>query len=135
MNLYWLTTFEEECPPRKKFRVQKRVHSLKDPRLRKIRYGFRSLLLFLYKEKCKAYLIKRSKILEDKSLSNDQRDVRLWEIRKKREELASVHRTSPVSCGWCSNTTDDLVFSPNHQNWFCVTCYKDAHRLYPDDYP
>jgi len=127
--------FTEDCPPRKKFRTQKKIHSLKDPTLRKIRYGFRSLLHLFHKEKGKDYLIERSKIREDKSLSNDQRDIKMRKIRKKREELASAYRTSPISCGWCSNTMDDLVFSPNHQNWFCVTCYEDAHRLYPDDYP
>lgn len=125
----------ENCPPRKKFRMKKRVHSLIDPKLRKIRYGFRSLLRLLYKEKGEDYLIERSKILEDKTLSNDQQNFKLRKIRRKSEELASVFRTSPVSCGWCSDMMEDLVFSPNHQNWFCVTCYEDAHRLYPEEYP
>ena len=127
--------FTEDCPPRKKFRTQKKIHSLKNPTLRKIRCGFRSLLHLLYRKAVDNYLIEFSNVQKDKTLSYDQRRKKLREIREQEEELVSAHRTSPLGCGWCSERMDDLVFSPKHQNWFCVTCYEDAHRQYPDDYP
>ena len=92
-------TFEEDSPSRKKFRMQKRVHSLKDPKLRKIRYGFRSLLHLLYRKAIDNYLNEFSNIQKDKALSYDQRRNKLREIREQEEELVSVACTSPLGYG------------------------------------
>ena len=122
-------------PPQRKFRMKKRIHSLRDPKLRKIRYNFRTLLRLWYKEEGREYLAEKAKVRKDKTLSYDQRKKKLRELREADEELVSRYAAASISCGWCSNKMRDLVFEPSRQSWFCVTCYEEAHRLYPDEYP
>jgi hypothetical protein len=122
-------------PPERKFRMRKRIHSLRNPKIRKIRYNFRSLLHLWYREKGKEYMVKKANVREDKTLSYEQRQKKLRSLRERDEELQSALAAAPISCGWCSDKVDDLVFEPSRQSWFCVTCYEEAHRLYPDEYP
>jgi hypothetical protein len=121
-------------PPQRK-RKKKRIHSLKDPALRKIRYNFRSLLYLWYKEKGKEYLAEKAEIRDNKTLSYQQRKRLLRKLREADEELQYTLAAAPLGCGWCSNMMDDLVLEPKRQTYYCVACYEKVHRLYPDEYP
>ena len=125
--------FSEEC--QKKFRTQKRIHKLKDPKLRKIRYELRTLLHLMYRKRSHEFWEELSIIREDKTLSYDQRREKMREIRKERERLQLRMSASPIGCVWCANQMEDLVFNPKRQCWICVTCYEDAHQQYPMEYP
>lgn len=120
-------------PPQQKYRRKKRIHSLKDPKLIKMRYNFRSLLRLWYREMKENYMLEEDRLY--KTFSYDQRKKKLRKLREEREILESKYAAAPISCGWCSDMMRDLVFEPNRQCYFCVKCYEEAHKLYPDEYP
>jgi hypothetical protein len=122
-------------PPQQKFRMKERVHSLKNPELRKIRYNLRSLLYLWYRDVMENYRVESFEVRNDKALSYEQRWDKLKKLREQDEELQSALTAAPVSCGWCNNKKRDLVFEPSRQSYFCVTCYEKAHQLYPNEYP
>jgi hypothetical protein len=117
----------------RKLRKKKRIRSLKDSRLRKIRYNFRSLFYLWYREVKENFMLEENRIYE--AFSYEQRQEKLKKLREKDVELQSALAAAPLGCGWCNNKMRDLVFEPSRQSWFCVTCYEEAHRLYPEEYP
>jgi hypothetical protein len=128
--------FSEECPS--KFRTQKRVHKLGDPRLRIVRHGFRVLLRLEYMKR----RVELDKKLENLSLEYSRNMISYNEMFKKKryllkeiEELSLLHMKTPLGCGWCNNHMEDLVFDPRRQCWFCTVCYEYAHSQYPEEYP
>ena len=127
--------FAKYSLPQGRSKARKKIHHLRDSKLRRIRYGFRSLLYLLYRESIDKSFAKYSDIQTDEALSYKQRKKILREILEQREDLVSAMRRSPLICGWCSDLTEDLVLNPKRQSWFCVNCYGVAHQLYPREYP
>ena len=130
--------FEEDClyrSHRLRLRTKKKIRSLKNPKLRKIRCELRTLLHLAYRKKYDEYNMKYSKIQNNKSLTYYEKNERQMVVLQEREELTLNHSRYPLGCGWCSERMDDLVFDPKRQCWFCVVCYEDAHDQYPDEYP
>jgi len=128
--------FSEECP--RKFRTQKRVHKLKDPRLRRIRYGFRILIRLEYDRRRAEFDKKREKLhLEFSKNLLSYKDMFEKEkiLLRETEELSLLLASIPTVCAWCGSHMEDLVFNPRRQCWFCTICYEDAHNQYPEEYP
>ncbi len=91
-------------------RLKLKAHRLKDPILRKIRSGLRSILLLEYKKK-ELELRKRLSFATD-----DQKEI---EILKQRHDLSmSLHR-SPINCFFYGNHMGDLVQDPDSLFWYC----------------
>lgn len=128
--------FSEEC--QRKFRTQKRVHKLGNPRLRSVRYKFRVLFRLECKER-KAEFDKKLEALRlgfsRSTLSYNEMFEKEKFYLKKNEELSLLLMRSPLGCVWCGNQMEDLVFNPKRQCWFCTVCYEDAHEQYPEEYP
>ncbi len=130
--------FEEDSPSRSyrlRLRTKKKIRSLKNPKLRKIRCELRTLLHLAYRKKYGEYSKEYSKIQNNKSLTYDKRIKERMVVHRKIEDLRLNHSRYPLGCGWCSDRMEDLVFDPKRQCWFCVVCYEDAHNQYPDEYP
>lgn len=123
---------------KKKLRTRKIVHKLKDQRLRKIRYELRTLLNLEYHKRIDGFfkqLDELSELLSSNLLSYEETSARKMKIRRRIERLRLQHSQCSIGCGWCGDRMEDLVFNPKRQCWFCTTCYEDAHKQYPEEYP
>lgn len=88
---------------------KKKTRSLKDSKLRKIRYEFRTLL----------HLAFRDKMVEI------QNDLDLKYSILEHNKLKIHYSRCPISCWACGNRMKDLVKDPETGFWFCVDCFED----------
>ncbi|MEJ2248483.1 MAG: hypothetical protein P8Y70_01135 [Candidatus Lokiarchaeota archaeon] len=114
---------------------KKVIQTLQHPRLRKIRYEFRTLLRLLYDDQQKEFYDKVRKIDMDKSLSYEERKSKRIPIIREQQRIAYEYRTFPIGCGVCANREKNLVYLPNRVQWLYVDCYKFSHKNFPKDYP
>jgi len=80
---------------------KKKVHKLKDAKLRKIRYELRTLLYLVYNK-------------------------RIYQLRDK--ELQSFRNhffRCPIICWFCGTRMEDLIQDPDTKYWFCVNHYDE----------
>ena len=86
-----------------KFSQHKRkVHKLKDPKLRKIRYELRSLLFSIYER-------------EYFNL-----------IGKEGQDFKKHFFRCPIICWFCGTRMEDLIQDPDTKFWFCVDHYDES---------
>lgn len=114
---------------------KKVVQKLKDEKLRKIRYGLRTLLRLEYQEKYRDFDKKFFALSKDKSLSFDERRKKHRFIIRKQEEIDLMYRRYPLCCGICGDRMENLVYNPVMYQWRCVHCYEAAHERFPEEYP
>ena len=114
---------------------KKRIRSLKDPRLRRIRFQLRVLSRLLYKEEYKVLTQRISDQMGGNYLESTEKTKKRRELMNAREKLTFKMLSSPIICALCGNQMEDLVFNPQRQCWFCIACFEDAHKNYPEEYP
>ena len=118
-----------------KNKSKKVVQKLRNEKLRKIRYEFRTLLR-LEKDKRWADLHKKFVAFSnDKSLSYDERKKHRSFIIKKQEELDRTYVRFSLCCGICGKRERNLVYNPVKYQWLCTPCYDYAHEEFPEEYP
>ena len=89
-----------------------KIRILKNEKLRKIRFFFRTIV---YLEVHRRRSVAISPLEEQKLVI-----------------LSGLH---PIQCTLCGDRYSDLIFNDRRHLWFCLACYEDAHKLYPDEYP
>ena len=92
---------------------------LKNPRLRKIRYKLRSMLLALFELKEVELLQKIGQVSRDKSLSHDKRTEMRRHLRKEREDLILSFSQRPINCAMCGDREEDLIYQQDDNMWVC----------------
>ena len=110
-------------------RTEKKVQNLSTPCLIAIRANFRQILWLWYQKEDKHLHSLSSKCISRGDLGSNRT------ILKEQGELWDLRHRTPVSCVLCKSFEENLVYEPKRKTWFCVTCYTDAHNLYPDEYP
>jgi len=104
---------------------------LKNPGLRKIRAEFRNLLYAWFKKEQRRLLDEQKRIygLEKQGkISRESGLRRRHYYLHKRQALESAKDRYPISCGWCSNKEEDLVFEEDSGCYLCVDCHKGAYK-------
>ncbi len=115
---------------------KKRIISIRDPKLKKIRDNLRLLLLKWKRVEWNQSHDEYEELRFDKNdhpidLTGDERkrvDVLLQRMRI----LDEASRKSLCKCTKCLVTDKDMVYNPPYQGWFCVECYNDLHEYYKD---
>ena len=106
----------------------KKVHVLKDPKLKLIRYNLRAILWREYRKRIKEST-KRSKELSEK-LDKGEISYREWKnelirMRKERVELQDALVGNPIICMQCKSVKNDL----QQDKWGGWECYNQEHEF------
>lgn len=118
------------------YKHKKKVRqNLQHPRLRKIRYEFRTLLKLWYHDILDNYLEKITKIGMDKTLSYEKRHKKANKLRRAKEKFVEERIKFPIGCSVCAERKKNLVYLPNRVQWLCVECYDASHKKHPEAYP
>ena len=88
----------------------RKVRKLTDPRLRKIRYGLRTLVYLLYQNKL-------AELREEYTAHDSERDSTL--ILREKEELDLFYHRHHISCWFCGSRMEDLIQESDSLFWFC----------------
>jgi hypothetical protein len=126
---------------------KKHTISIRDPRLRKVRYELRRLLqLVLYAEIDKI-LEKKREVRETEGFWDRNNPEIFKRLHKEMQRLASqeddlryAYEASIAICPVCSEADKDMTYNPVLGEWFCTECYKsnqefEASRGHPEIYP
>ena len=108
----------------------KRIITIKDPRLRKIRNEFRNLWLAAYGAEWRRLNDK----LEDLSFDEDENILTIADMRrigtlerfrslqKAQSDLDVALRRSICSCSSCGRADVDMYYNKPYNSWFCLGC-------------
>lgn len=107
---------------------QKRIISIKDARLRKIRNNFRSLWISAT-HRIWDDLFDDEDELYRKNMTNSEL-YQLSRIQQKKQDLKSMLDQSICLCPVCQQIDQDMVFNPVTKRWFCVDCYEMNRKFY-----
>ena len=106
----------------------KKVHVLKDPKLKLIRYNLRAILSKEYDKRIKEFT-KRSKILSERKrngeISFEEWDEEIIRMRKERVALLDALAGNPIICMQCKSVKNDL----QQDKWGGWECYNQEHEL------
>jgi hypothetical protein len=106
----------------------KKVHILKDPKLRKIRYNLRAILWCEYQKRQNEIFERKNFLREEErkgKISSDEWWKKIQEIKKKDVKLQDALRTSPVNCMRCKSVKHDL----QQDKWGVWECLNQEHEL------
>jgi len=93
---------------------KKRKITVKNPRLRKIRYELRSLLRLVWLDRLDEF---------HKAHRNAESVEEMQEIAQKRQKLDRAFYKHPIGCKLCGDRDVDLIYNPNTSRWYCERCY------------
>ena len=106
----------------------KKVHVLKDPKLKLIRYNLRAILWREYRKRIKEFM-ERSKILSERKrngeISFEEWDEEIIRMRKERVALQEALAGNPIICMQCKSVKNDLQ-QDKRGVW---ECYNEEHEL------
>jgi len=100
-------------------RVKQKVRSLKNPRLRKVRYELRTLLFLLFEEKKMEIYQKMGDVRRDDSISFDGKKERNKLLLKEEESLILSFIQCPINCSLCGCREEDLIYQLDNHMWVC----------------
>ncbi|MFX1344648.1 MAG: hypothetical protein ACFFBC_00550 [Promethearchaeota archaeon] len=110
-----------------------RLIQIKDPLLRKIRFGLRQILLNESKKRLNLLHEKRRELQDSQELKRLRYDEYkhlvnpiVEEVNKIRKELSA----SIVVCAICRDIEGDRVFNPKDKIWYCPKCYAILEKSY-----
>ena len=112
----------------------KKVHVLKDPKLKLIRYNLRAILVKEYDKRIKEFM-ERSKELSEKE-DKGEISYREWKneiirMRKERVELLDALAGNPIICMQCKSVKNDL----QQDKWGGWECYNQEHEFDEKELP
>lgn len=118
-----------------KNKSKKVVQKLEGEKLRKVRYGFRTLLRLEYQKRYREFHNRFVALNNDKSISYDECVKEQDFVLRKQEKLRLNYIRYPLCCGICGDRVENLVYNPVMNQWLCVYCYEHAHEEYSEEYP
>ena len=115
---------------------KKRIITIKNPELKKIRNNLRLLLLKWRSVQWNQFHDEYEELRFDKNhhpldLTRDKRK-KVNILLQKMRFLDEAYNKSICKCRKCFATDRDMVYSPVYQGWFCVECYNELHEYYKD---
>ena len=114
---------------------EKRLITLKNPQLRKVRTELRNLLRQAVEDHSSRLHEQINKIRYDKSLEYEVKKKKIQQIYQKSEELKRAFLHSVVGCRLCGKTELDLIFNPVLNTWYCEGCYEFNRKGHENIYP
>ena len=108
---------------------KKNVQTLSTPCLIAIRANFRKILWLWFRRE-----FEHLRVLSSKAINRGDMELNK-SILKEQGELDERGYKTPISYALCNDFEANLVYEPKRRTWYCVTCYNDAHNLYPNEYP
>ncbi|TXT59235.1 MAG: hypothetical protein BAJALOKI3v1_1100002 [Promethearchaeota archaeon] len=114
---------------------KKRIITLKDPKLRKIRKNLRELLLKAFSERLSEVRSKKDKIRENPDLNYYEKKEKLIELQSIIQDLTLAKNGAPLSCSTCKRIDIDLVYNPVFEEWYCEECYEFNSQGHKDWFP
>jgi hypothetical protein len=100
------------------------IHGLKSEKLKKIRYGLRTLLRLELDTRITNINSKWSVINDNSKLSPSQRMEQRGPLIREKELLKEAHRKYPIKCIICGDRMRNLVYYPQY-GWLCSLCEMD----------
>jgi len=112
---------------------RKRVIRVKDPRLRKIRLGLRTLLVRESIARLLEILGKKGSLLKFPDLSEEEFHKKYQILYK--QEIANRKQldASICVCPVCGDFEKDHIFNPVDRVWYCEKCYEILKKSYIAD--
>jgi len=119
---------------------KRRLITIKDPRLQKIR---NNLMLLLLKWKSRQWnqlhdIYAKIRFDENRNVrdlsDNEQQQVK--DLRKRMNEIDRIVNHSICKCTTCSQTDKDMYYNPFTARWYCVECvinYSETYFKYHRD--
>jgi hypothetical protein len=123
---------------------KKRIISIRNPTLRKIRDNLRSLILEVHKSFQHKLADKRSLIRKEISENPEKDTETLYEqignLSRELQENRRLLYESIVVCPVCFKSNKDMTYNPVHKTWFCTDCYEvlkkgNQERGTPEEFP
>ncbi|MBD3212711.1 MAG: hypothetical protein GF311_08880 [Candidatus Lokiarchaeota archaeon] len=105
---------------------KKYIQKLQNEHLRKIRTGFRRLLI----NKIADIRIQIHKEQRKLDLSNEREAKKYRKLEKEWWELELLKRNGTVKCPVCNSSDKNMTFSPTLKAWYCNECYQLNHHYY-----
>ncbi|KKK44897.1 hypothetical protein LCGC14_0668860 [marine sediment metagenome] len=102
---------------------KERTIIIRDPKLKKIRNGLRTILGLWRSDIACSLLDQASQNTMDKERSRD--------IQKKISELNLQYQLSICVCLHCGHSDKDMIFVPEWKQWLCIEC--NTERVYFED--
>lgn len=109
--------------------------SIKDPRLKKVRYELRMLLQLAKSERIKDILDKEGELQEAKGFwdrGHSNFKILHKEVQKlssQENDLSYAYSSSIAFCPVCQEMDKDMTFNPVSGKWFCTECYTSNQRF------
>ncbi|TXT59154.1 MAG: hypothetical protein BAJALOKI3v1_1110002 [Promethearchaeota archaeon] len=106
----------------------RKVHIIKDPKLRKIRYNLRALLWCEFRMRMKSIFEKKEALGMDQKegkISSEERWKKSRELDREQSKLIGAMQGSPINCIRCKSVKNDL----QQDKWGGYECYKRKHEL------
>ena len=114
---------------------EKRLITLKDPRLRKIRTELRNLLCKAFELHSLRFFEEMESVRRDESLDYAEKKEKNLKIHFESEKLKHHFSRSVVHCKLCGRRDLDLIYNPVLNAWYCESCYtfnqRCQHKLHP----
>jgi len=114
---------------------RKRTIRIKDPRLRKIRNGLRSIIHFA-ESSYEVKLLQEEKELRESEGFWEKKHPNYEELHKtsqrlssQRNKLSSVFSKSIIFCPVCMKMHKDMTYNPYYEEWLCMEC-SEANRVF-----
>ena len=109
-----------------KLHGERRIIRLKNPKLIKIRTGFRTLLEYEWSKRMdeidnQGHELYR-KYLHNKSVDEATFDTQNQEIQAQQAASKDLRKASISSCALCGDMEKDHVHEPQTRNWYCEEC-------------
>ncbi|MHA2009508.1 MAG: hypothetical protein ACXABO_19775 [Promethearchaeota archaeon] len=125
---------------------KKRTISIRDPRLRRVRYELRRLLQLAKSDEIHGILEKKRALYEIEGFWDNHHPAykKLHEkvqfLNSQEDNLRYTYKASIAICPVCSEADKDMTYNPVLGEWFCTECYKsnqefEASRGHPELYP
>ena len=106
------------------FMEKKRIIRLRNPKLRKVRYGLRTLLV---REALKR-IIDKTQEKRDLRRSDGFTYEKHDEMYRQEIQLRKLLKASICSCATCSDMKKDHVFTPKTREWYCEECLERLEK-------
>ena len=103
---------------------KKRTIRLRNPKLRKVRYGLRTLLV----REANKRIIAKIKEKGDLRCSAGYSDEKHDELYRQEIQLRKLKKASICSCATCSDRKKDHVFVPKTREWYCEICLERLEK-------
>lgn len=105
---------------------KKKIISIKNPRLRRIRNSLREIIALEAFKREREIMKEKDALLYDEE-GKLKSELPVTELSKLSDEYWNIERAlraSIIKCGVCHILDRDMVFVPKFKEWFCIECAK-----------